>query len=234
MEYTAPEKRLLKIIEELRGTPDIEVASDVADFDIDDEEAQTLPEIAAALREARRDRPEWAGLVLDPEIETCGFRFFAVGSHWRSTSVDGLGGEFRMPCFYDAVANNPPPLAWEGASDQERELFSQFHEVDGHPHAGNGFVVCVRLQPSTTPLEVWAYDPRRGPRRMELDYCTYLDALLVTKGTYGWQYLFTDVSFSDSDYQHLGRGLRQMFDIFPQLFPNYDYEPLRARFEERL
>ena len=36
---------------------------------------------------------------------------------------------------------------------------------------------------------------------MDVDYCEYLDALLLTKGTFGWQYLFTEASLRDDRFQ---------------------------------
>lgn len=69
---------------------------------------------------------------------------------------------------------------------------------------------------------------------MDVDYCGYLAALLVTKGTYGWQYLFADVSLADDIHHHTVENARRMLEVFPRLFPGYDYAPLAARLEARL
>ena len=69
---------------------------------------------------------------------------------------------------------------------------------------------------------------------MDIDYCAYLAALRVTKGTFGWQYLFTEVSLAEEDYKNTARRLTDMLDVFPRLFPAHDYSELRARLEERL
>ncbi|MGI5424124.1 hypothetical protein [Streptomyces sp. CA-179760] len=56
----------------------------------------------------------------------------------------------------------------------------------------------------------------------------------MTKGTFGWQYLFTDVSLRGDDFGETGRRLNDMLTVFPELFPGYDYQPLRSRLAARL
>lgn len=68
---------------------------------------------------------------------------------------------------------------------------------------------------------------------MEVTYREYLDALLVTKGTYGWQYLYTDVSLGRG-FGGVRRYLQGMIELFPEIFPNHDYSPLVERLEARL
>lgn len=69
---------------------------------------------------------------------------------------------------------------------------------------------------------------------MDLDYLGYLEALAVTKGAYGWQYLFTDLSLLNDDLHHVVESVKAMLRRFPDLFPQHDYTQLRERLEERL
>ncbi len=69
---------------------------------------------------------------------------------------------------------------------------------------------------------------------MDITYCQYLDALLLTKGTYGWQYLYTDISLRRGDFDETVRYLRGMLEVFPEIFPQHDYRELRERLEARL
>lgn len=100
----------------------------------------------------------------------------------------------------------------------------------------------MRIRQDDAPLEIWysaladigdePYPP--GYIKMEITYCEYLDALLLTKGTYGWQYLYADISLRRSDFQEVFGYLRDMLELFPVEFQQYDYAPLRQRLEARL
>ncbi|MFI9047085.1 hypothetical protein [Streptomyces sp. NPDC053427] len=63
---------------------------------------------------------------------------------------------------------------------------------------------------------------------MDVDLCGYLDALCVTKGAYGWQYLFTDVSLAEDDHEVTAEFLTEMLAVLPDVFPAHDYEPQNA------
>ncbi|MEU0566212.1 hypothetical protein ABZ297_12560 [Nonomuraea sp. NPDC005983] len=157
--------------------------------------------------------------------------FSRLSSDWRGTGeVEELSGEFRIPQLYRAITNPPPPLVWKGMPDDERELAHESREIDGTPRSGTGVIVTVRL---STPPEIWLWY-RGQPMQMDVDYLGYLEALALTKGTHGWQYLFTDLSFSDPDLYYLPEAMNAMLHHFPRLFPQYDYTPLRERLEERL
>ncbi|MFI7146941.1 hypothetical protein ACIBO2_18640 [Nonomuraea sp. NPDC050022] len=159
------------------------------------------------------------------------FRFSRLSSHWYGTGeAEGLGGEFRIPQLYRAIAKPPPLLAWDGAPDDERELIHESREIDGTPRSGTGVVVTVRL---STSLEIWLWY-RGQPMQMDVDYLGYLKALALTKGTHGWQYLFTDLNFADPDLYWTAGDMKAMLHHLPGLFPQYDYTSLRERLDDRL
>ncbi|MEU5268983.1 hypothetical protein AB0G77_10620 [Streptomyces hygroscopicus] len=176
-----------------------------------------------------------ADIVIEPAIVNLSPRFRKIASYWEGVgAVGNLAGEFRVPHFYRAIFEPAPPLAWEGSGEEERQLLAQFREIDGHPKSGTGLSVSVRLQPNMTPLEIWVWDPRLGAMKMDLDYLGYLEALALTKGAYGWQYLFTDASFIDDDFFHTAERVKSMLRVFPGIFPQYDYTDLQTRLEARL
>ena len=161
-------------------------------------------------------------------------RFSHLWCHWRARDESSpLGGEFYLPAFLEAVVRPGPALAWEETPESERALFSEWRVIDQAPGSGTGALSAVRLQSDVDPLEIWHYERRFGPLRMDVDYLGYLDALLVTKGTYGWQYLFVDTSMRSIEHIHHVRSLTARLDLFPRIFPDHDYAPLRARLTER-
>ncbi|MFJ2202817.1 hypothetical protein ACIQPP_49155 [Streptomyces violaceusniger] len=93
-----------------------------------------------------------------------------------------------------------------------------------------------------SPLEIWycdiadiggdPYPP--GYIKLDLSYSQYLEAPLLAKGVFGWQYLYAKMSLRDTSWSNVRNRLKVMVDVFPELFPQYDYTELRERFEARL
>ncbi|WP_405675817.1 hypothetical protein OG292_11110 [Streptomyces sp. NBC_01511] len=162
-------------------------------------------------------------------------RFRKIASHWRGFAAHGeLTGEFGVPNFRRTIFEPALPLTWEGSPEEERQLFAEFREIDSHPVSGTGLFSVVRLQQVTNPLEIWLWDARVGALQLDVDYLGYLEALSLTKGTHGWQYLFTDVSMENPDPYHVADDMKTMLQVFPQHFPRHGYEDLERRLEERL
>lgn len=235
---TRYEQLLQAAVAELSSCPEITVAHQ--DIQVENEaegpNGMSAGQFAAEAMEAAYLVTELENVTVDPAIAEQAPRFRRIAAHWRGTeSANDLTGEFRIPQFYRAIFEPAPSLAWEGSPPDERELLAQFRQIDGHPRSGTGQFALVRLQPDITPLEIWVWDPRLGGAlQMDLDYLGYLEALAVTKGTYGWQYLFTDASFLNDDFNHVAESVKSMLRRFPELFPQHDYTQLRERLEERL
>ncbi|MFJ4471407.1 hypothetical protein ACIP2X_28560 [Streptomyces sp. NPDC089424] len=185
---------------------------------------------------------DWDEVRLDDDLMTCALRFTDLGAQWETTDgLPELYGEFRILHFYDVFEQPEGPSPLPDATDFQRGFLSELRSFDRTPRSGAGMMSYIRMQPRTTPLEIWyqdiadigvdPYPP--GLLKMDVTYCQYLDALLLTKGTYGWQYLFTDISLGGSGFRNTVRYLERMLEIFPELFPEHDYSDLRDRLEAR-
>jgi hypothetical protein len=117
--------------------------------------------------------------------------------------------------------------------DFEKELSEQFLLIDDFPEGGTDAYVALRLRPADDP-EIWYHEAERGALRLDLDYCTYLRMLAVTKGAVGWHFLFADISLSDSEFSSYAEPLKDMLTVLPVLFPDDSYAPLRERLAARL
>lgn len=162
------------------------------------------------------------------------------GSTVDMDDLPEISGEFFLRPFHDILRQSDGP-ARKVDTEFQRQFLSELRVMDQTPRSGAGMITYIRLAPGTGPLEIWYSDvadigaPPYPPGfvKMEITYRQYLDALLLTKGTYGWQYLYTDtrlVRGFEEECEHLEGMLR----LFPEIFPGYDYEPLAARLEERL
>ncbi|MEV0703458.1 hypothetical protein AB0I53_36850 [Saccharopolyspora sp. NPDC050389] len=220
------ERRLSKLIEQIRDCSLMEVEF-CAEGDLDPERVDAAGVLA--------DVADWYEVLLDASLEPAVTRFEELACHWSIDEPDvELSGEFSLIYLLDAFGNTPPRLAHAGTPDAERRLFSEFRVFDEPHRGGDGKLVSLRVQDGVTNPEVWFFDVTRGTYRLDVDYRGYLDALLLTRGTYGWQYLFTDVSLRDSEFEHVAEDMRLMLRTFPPLFPDDDFTPLRARLSERL
>lgn len=233
-QLSAVETAHLKSFTELRDCNSIEV-----EFDKEGLWGEQMQDIAHVFDSL----PGWDGVILDPRLEQGMVGISELSSCWHTVDTPHrLNGEFCIKEFFDGLLDPPPDLGWDGSSPEEVQFFSELRVIDDTPRAANGLLAAVRIQPHVNPLEIWYYDKDldRTPGfdtdylRMDVDYCEYLDALLLTKGTFGWQYLFTEASLRDDRFRNIVADLTYMLELFPQLFPDYDYTTLARRLEERL
>ncbi|QIP88024.1 hypothetical protein GLX30_32915 [Streptomyces sp. Tu 2975] len=210
---------------------------------VEDHEMEELGEQLEAAPGVFLLLPEWKDVPLGSELARRTPRFNGLGCRWRTKEpLAPFEGEFWITDLFVALLQEPPDLAWEGTPAEESALYEQFRVVDSTPVAATGQFTAVRVQPGVAPLELWYYDMDlntvegrdRQYVRLELTYPDYLDALLLTKGTFGWQYLFADVSLRSEGFERVLFSLRSMVEAFPRLFPDHDYSDLRARLEARL
>jgi hypothetical protein len=146
------------------------------------------------------------GMTSLAEFQRCPFRFTKVAASWRTVKPYPLiHGEFSVTPLPLAFATGAPHMAWEGSTDEERQLYSEFRVVDDTPTSGEGLFTALRAPTEIRPIELWLYYIRLIPHKpptvqLEIDYCEYLDMVHLTKGVFGWQFLFADVSFSDWEW----------------------------------
>ncbi|MGW3622051.1 hypothetical protein [Streptomyces sp. NPDC000880] len=223
---TPYESLWLEVLEELKNSPAIHVYSDLE---------EPIDELLADARTAASEIAEDYGVNLDPMLSQCYLRFTRLGSSWETTEqYPHVSGEFSIASLQRELEEPPPELGWVNPSADDLQLLSELRAIDGTPDSGVGTLAALRIQPGVDNPEIWFDHGPRGAWKMDIDYRGYLEVLRVTKGTFGWQYLFTDVSLRSDDFEAVGRRLADMIKVFPALFPGHDYESLRTRLAERL
>ncbi|REK87656.1 hypothetical protein DY245_25520 [Streptomyces inhibens] len=220
------EKRYLAMLDELSNSPEIQVYY---------EERGPVEEQVGDAQEAFELIADEQGIFLDPLLHRTFLRFEELSCHWGVERGDVyLTGEFSLYHLAAAMLTVGVDLATDDTPEEESTLYSELRLFDDHPRGGGDTMAALRIHPGMTSPEVWYYHGTRGVFKLDLNYSEYLDALLTTKGTYGWQYLFTDVSMRDVDFQGAAENIQNMLKIFPEIFPDHDYEPFRVRLAERL
>ncbi|MFE8005803.1 hypothetical protein [Streptomyces sp. NPDC057418] len=177
----------------------------------------------------------WQGIRLDQRLQRCFLRFEGISSHWRlELGESHVSGEFSLRHLAAAMLTVGTDADTEYSTDEESQIYSELRIFDDQPYGGGDTFAALRISPGMVNPEIWYHDGPLGVFRMDLDYCTYLDSLLTTKGAYGWQHLFTTAGMEHSDVRTAMNSMRCMLEIFPQVFPDHDYAGLRTRLEERL
>ncbi|MET9764540.1 hypothetical protein ABZ016_36675 [Streptomyces sp. NPDC006372] len=227
--YTEQELRYLRLLDELQEADGVDVRY---------EERGEIEEATGEAPEAFALIEEWQGVRFAPELQRAFLRFDGVSSHWTLTEgATTLSGEFSLRHLPAALFATGETLIHDDLPADVRALYEEFRVFDEQPRTGAGTLAALRLPSVVTETispEVWYYDSSDGACLLDIDYAQYLDALLVTKGTFGWQYLFADVDLGESGLGSVADDLRTMLDVFPQLFPGHDYSDLRTRLEARL
>ncbi|MEV7866254.1 hypothetical protein AB0P17_09170 [Streptomyces sp. NPDC088124] len=220
------ERRYLSMLDELQGALDVDVLH---------EDRGGFEELAGDADEDFAMIAEEEGVVLDPSLRRSYLRFEGLSTHWAIERPGTyLTGEFSLVHLAAAMLTTGVDPATDEPSDQERALYAELRPFDEQPRGGDGTLSALHIRPGSNSPEVWYYHATRGVFRMNLGYAEYLDALLITKGTHGWQYLFTDVPMRDILFQGAAENIQDMLRIFPEVFPQYDYKPFAERLAERL
>ncbi|GAB3430423.1 hypothetical protein [Actinophytocola sediminis] len=219
------EERCAGVLRQLRETDEFEV------------ERAELGEVVYALDVAERvfeDLVEEDDLPLSQRVREYFFRYGAIRAAWRSGRADSrLVGEFHLNHITTAVSSRRLDKVWQGEDDRERALHRELRWIDDTPVTGSGRGALLRAVPGATDPEIWFFDMRVGAMRTELDYPGYLEALLITKGVIGWQYLYCDPADCGLGFFPLSQGLAEMLAVFPRFFPEHDYTELHARLDKR-
>ncbi|MFB9629856.1 hypothetical protein [Nonomuraea helvata] len=181
----------------------------------------------------------WEALVGSREIEApagleqCYLRFQELGRQWGAAEAN-VDGEFYLTHIARAVS--PADLTWiSSVEGDERFPSSELRIIDEHPITGTGHYAALRALPGRGEPEIWwVATPRYGAWKMGVGYREYLEMLQLTKGAFGWQFLFTWAPLGNEEFKRVCGRIEGMLDALPLLFPEHDYEPLRERFSARL
>ncbi|MFE0512694.1 hypothetical protein [Streptomyces sp. NPDC058964] len=224
-EFTAYEERYLALMDELESGAGVRVL------------AEERGPVVTAYGDAETVLAKIArrfDLVLDPSSRSRVLRFRKLACQWEiSGPGPTLAGEFGLKNLYTSITTGPLEIAQDFSSAADRRLAAELRLLDDQPEGGAGSFTALRMQPGVPLPEIWHFTVAHGFCRLDVGYAEYLDRLLVTKGTYGWQYLFADVSLRDPEFIHVRGRLSAMLSVFPKLFPEHDYSDLRARLEAR-
>jgi hypothetical protein len=181
---------------------------------------------------------EFAEVSTHGALRKCWHTFERFSVHWEATDIAKdenhgvVGGELSLVYLFD-VASRGTDLLSERSTSEEQALLRSLRVIDDQPAGGNGTLAAVRLIDKQLTPDVWFFDVRSGVHELDIDYCGYLDALITTKGGYGWQYLYADIDLSKAEQRLLRERLSRLLAFLTSTFPDVDYGVLQHRLETR-
>ncbi|MFF0434568.1 hypothetical protein ACFYU9_20330 [Streptomyces sp. NPDC004327] len=222
---TPVERRFLDMIAKLKQSDAIDVRGE-RKGDISDVVEDTAAGFALL--------EELFGITLDPALVDHHVRYWELGIHWYEAGASvGAGGEFVLRELVDALMSGPPD-AGSVRDEEEAALFGELRVIDYLPDSGENAFAAVRLAKDTLAPRTWVHWFPHGLFELELDYPGYLEALLLTRGFYGWQFLYADVRLADPAYAPLADLIRTGLDFLAAALPDPRYEELETRLADRL
>ncbi|MFD5383877.1 hypothetical protein ACFWMG_02715 [Streptomyces sp. NPDC127074] len=186
---------------------------------------------------------DWSGVEYDPDLAHLMPRFEEISASWTTRPpLPKFGGEFSVAHLAYVLSQQVGPWVNQEPTEFRRQFMASLRCIDSTPNSGSGRMSFLRMRSHVSPLEIWysdiadiggePYPP--GYVKLDLSYSQYLEALLLTKGMFGWQYLYAEMSLRGTSWSDVRNRLKVMVDVFPEIFPQYDYTELRERLEARL
>jgi hypothetical protein len=175
------------------------------------------------------------GVALSADLRRNFHRFVGFQLAWRGKGPrKAVAGEFCLAGISEAVMAGSPEWPVEQAkTDEERQAFASLRFFDSQPHGGTGTSTALCLVADAEPAEIWYYHMVQGFMRLDLDYGSYLDLLLRTKGLYYWQYLFAACEKASPELEAVLPALRAGLELLREAFPDDDLEDLMTRLIDR-
>ncbi|WP_326673980.1 hypothetical protein [Streptomyces sp. NBC_01257] len=161
-------------------------------------------------------------------------RFSRLLFSWRAASpFDKIAGEFHIVHIAEAIVRGPQSSSFDPDSELG-QLIGEFRVFETHPTGGTGTYSALRLTHNQDSPEIWYFDIRQGPTRLDISYSEYLDVMLHTKGLYNWQYLFATPDKENYGMRASLPNLHDGLEFLTRKFPDTDLTDLRDRWRERM
>ncbi|MCU4750245.1 hypothetical protein [Streptomyces sp. G-5] len=146
---------------------------------------------------------------------------------WRSTRNRHVGGEIGLRYLGDVIPLGTPK-GW--APELAAMGLLPFDRLE---RGGTGRTAALRLR-TGHPAQLWFRDAAQArPVRLDCDLSGYITALCLTRGVYGWQYLFADIDLDDPRYAAMGDAITAGLEAVATAHPRDDLGVLWQRLASR-
>lgn len=150
---------------------------------------------------------------------------------WNYKESDGTeqaGGGFHLYNFgrvFGTWVDEIWGVVPDGASETEHDFSWELRPVEA-PHKGGSHYTVLHVPDFAPGYGLYYHDPNHSSYRLDLDFASYFDCLLETRGFYGWQFLVSDVDFDQNPVAK--QRARAFHEVMPRLFPDTDFSRYRT------
>jgi hypothetical protein len=149
---------------------------------------------------------------------------------WRDGDRLIPGGEIHMHPF-GTVFGNWLDTIWGKAATDAADVIDFTWELRGVEQQASwqneaDWMTVLHMPEGMPFYQLYFHDPMSRTLLLEMDFMDYCDALIDTRGTYGWQFLATEVDFDEQP--EIRAAAADARATLERVFPNVDISHLRT------
>jgi hypothetical protein len=116
-------------------------------------------------------------------------------------------------------------------SSEELDFIWELRGVDATPSTDDERMTVLHIEEDDPSYDLYVHDRERGTYRMDLDFVTYVECAIESRGIPGWQLLFCpDYDLDEDPFE---TGIRERFpELMRTLFPHEEPLHFQEFFEE--
>ncbi len=139
------------------------------------------------------------------------------------------GGEMYVWNFSRMFLNPLTTFDKDNVPPHEAKLLKQGYRFFDFRSA-SGDMAAVKVNDGQVAPNVYWVPAAEEPIQLSISYPEYMEHILKTRGLHFWEYLFSDLSFDEVDF-NLEEELNERLPYLTMLFPDEDFSEYFERFE---
>jgi hypothetical protein len=220
--YQEYEKRVIKVFEDLKKDQKIIIKEISDDF----EELSDDRVIKKVLRVENSFK-----VKVPEEFYSYIFSLDELKLNWNINFGDCFetGGEIYITNITGMFLNPLTTFDKNTVPPHEAKLLKQGYRFFDF-RAASGDMAAVKVNNGQVESNVYWVLAAEEPIRLNLSYPEYMEHILKVRGLHFWQYLFSDLTFDEVDF-NLEEELTERLPYLTMLFPAEDFSEYFERFE---
>lgn len=170
------------------------------------------------------------GIVIPDQVRSFYEVTDGVELRWSWKDGDELrpGGEVRMHSF-GTVFGSWLDTIWGNTvsdSDDTIDFTWELRGVEQQASWGADWMTVLHMPENLPISQLYFHDPASQTLLLDLDFLDYCEALIDTRGVYGWQFLATEADFEERP--EIGAHASAALEVLGEVFPEVDLSRFRT------
>lgn len=146
---------------------------------------------------------------------------------WRDGEEWRPGGEVHMHSFGKVFGSWLDSL-WGHSDSDSSDVIDFTWELRGVEQQASweaDWTTVLHMPEDLPTYQLYIHDPRAQTVMLDLDFLDYCEAIIDTRGVYGWQFLATEADFEEMP--EIGAHAANALEIMGKVFPDVDISRFR-------